>query len=130
MRAAPSLSALLIVASMIGLPACGGGRSAPPPAASEDAGDAGRAGFDSGGPCFLDQGEGADAAACLVGADCHRGQICVVAEGCFCTASGRCFDDPCDGGLSSSCQRLCAYPSNATSIDEDAGAVHCWVEGC
>jgi hypothetical protein len=132
MRTAPSLSALAIVVSMIGLPACSGGGSAPPPAASADAGDAGGGGFDSGssGPCFLPQGEGADAATCLVAADCHHGQICVVAEGCFCTSSGRCFDDPCDGGLSTSCQGLCSYPSSPSSVDEDAGAAYCFVEGC
>ena len=76
-------------------------------------------------------GQGVDAAACTVSTQCQPGQVCVVAEGCFCTPRGLCFDDPCDGGLSSTtCAGALCSPTFASSIDVDGGVVQCFVEGC
>lgn len=133
---------LSVLPLLLAVQSCGGSTSAssaPADASSTDGSstDAGDAGgpppFDGGnsGPCFMPFGQGVDAAACLLGSECHPGQVCVVAEGCFCTPRGLCFDDPCDGGLSStSCaQSLCA-PTSPGFVDVDAGTVQCLVEGC
>jgi hypothetical protein len=84
----------------------------------------------SSGPCFLPGAQGSDAATCVVGSDCQPGQVCVVAEGCFCTANGRCFDLACDGGLSSpGCAQSVCTGIGATA-DADGGTISCFVEGC
>jgi hypothetical protein len=68
---------------------------------------------------------------CALGSDCHPGQICIVAEGCFCTSEGRCIDQPCDGGvLSMSCaESVCRQAISGTALP-DAGVINCFVSGC
>lgn len=91
-------------------------------------------GIDSGigptGPCGWSGLNGLDAS-CGVGADCHPGQVCLVAEGCFCAPQGRCIDSPCDAGLSSpSCASTTCNQALSGNADPDAGTITCFVEGC
>jgi hypothetical protein len=122
------VSCLLLLA----LPACGttGGEQTPRADAGADSGPAHEDSGPVSPPCGWIGLTGLDAS-CATGSDCHAGQACVVAEGCFCSSEGRCIDRPCDGGaLSTECAETVCHSAISGSANPDAGIISCFVSGC
>jgi hypothetical protein len=131
----PALCAGLVLLGLLGLYACGNagtgaGEQGPQAEGGADAGPPAEDSFAPPGPCGWSGLAGLDAA-CAVGSDCPTGQVCLVAEGCFCASEGRCFEPSCEGGvLSTACAESTCRAALSGSADPDAGVISCFVSGC